>query len=66
MPKITIWTFSLFWNEFHRINGGLRKIDKQICKNIWNSCNFSDRKKKAIQEITKTDLSAFEYLKSKL
>jgi len=59
------FTFEEFWFDFHYINSG-RKLDKQHCKNLWKNCNFSDRHKKAIQEITKTDKTAFEYLHWKL
>jgi len=64
-PKMTIYTFDLFWAEWYRINPN-RKTDKARCFNIWYQCNFQDRKKAAIQDITKTNLSAFKYLKSKL
>jgi len=62
---LSIYTFSQFWEEFHRVNN-IRKVDKVMCFKIWHDSNFYDRKKKAITEITKTDLSAFKYLKSKL
>jgi len=60
--KIIISTFDYFWAEFHRVNPQ-RKTDKMRCENLWNNCNFSDRKKAAITDITKTNLSSFEYLK---
>jgi hypothetical protein len=62
---ITVWTFEWFFDEWHRINR-TRKIDKARCREYWQMCNFEDRKKSAIKDITKTDLTAFEYLKTKL
>ena len=62
---ITVWTFDWFFDEWHRINR-TRKIDKARCREYWNKCNFEDRKKAAIKDIIKTELSAYEYLKTKL
>jgi len=63
--NFNVWQFSFFWEQFHVINPQ-RKTDKKRCENLWNNCNFQDRKKAAITDITKTNQSAFEYLKSKL
>lgn len=61
---VSIYTFDLFWAEFHRINT-ISKHNKERCKKLFNECNFADRKKKAINEIVKSD-SAYEYLTNKL
>ena len=62
---ITIYTFETFWAKFHYINPR-RKSDKARCRNLWDKCNFKALHKKAISEIIETDITSFEYLKSKL
>jgi len=63
--EFTAYSFERFWSEYARVNN-IRKVDKESCKNLWICCNFPDRKKKAILDITKTDKTAFHYLKWKL
>ena len=59
---ITAYTFSLFWQKFHESNK-VRKIDRSRCEKLWDACNFSDRKKDAIQHINKVYYdNAYEYL----
>lgn len=65
IKKIDIYTFEHFWSEFFRINPG-RKLDKQHCKNLWDSCKFNDRKKKAIQDISLLKSKRLEQFKSPL
>ena len=56
-------SFALFWTRFHELNPQ-RKVDKERCKELWNNCNFSDRKKDAIQNAPRrSNLTAHEYLK---
>lgn len=58
---INIYTFENFWSIFYYFNK-VRKTDKSRCLNLWDKCNFSDRKKRAIKECCKMKISAFEYL----
>jgi hypothetical protein len=61
---MNIYTFEKLWADFHFVNR-IRKQDKDRCRNIWDKCNFGERKVKAIKEIILCD-NVYIYLKSKL
>ena len=59
---MTPFTFSYFWAKFHESNK-VKKLRKNDCEKLWDDCNFSDRKKDAIQHINKVYYdNAYEYL----
>ena len=60
-----IFTFEMFWSHFYYKNPG-RKTDKDRCRKLWDSCNFYNRQRKAITDLERTDLTAYQYLKLKL
>lgn len=62
---MNIYTFEYFWSEFHRVNL-IKKTGKDLCRQFWNSRFDISKKKDAIQNIRKTDKSAYDYLKIEL